>query len=183
MLINKQRRSLRGCIQDLHIDNKAMSGEENILQGFKNHFANLAVPSYDQSYNYQYSTNIEQETDNIIELVKSVDILKPTKEELNKASSSIKKGKASDIFDLTVEHFIYGGYALFDYTHSIILAIFESGIVPDMIKEGLLSPVFKNKGSILDIKNYRGITVLPVFEKIVESILKNRVRQKYDKQQ
>ena len=183
MLIIKQRRSLRGCIQDLYIDNKTISGEDNILQGFKNHFANLAVPSYDQIYNYQYSTNIEQETDNIIELVKSVDILKPTKEELNKASSSIKRGKASDIFDLTVEHFIYGGYALFDYTHSIILAIFESGIVPDMIKEGLLSPVFKNKGSILDIKNYRGITVLPVFEKIVESILKNRVRQKYDKQQ
>jgi hypothetical protein len=47
-----------------------------------------------------------------------------------------------------------------------------------MIKEGLLSPVFKNKGSRLDIKNYRGITVLPVFEKIVESILKNRVRPK-----
>ena len=45
MLINKQRRSLRGCIQDLHIDNKTMSGEENILQGFKNHFANLAVLS------------------------------------------------------------------------------------------------------------------------------------------
>ena len=94
MLINKQRRSLRGCIQDLHIDNKAMSGEENILQGFKNHFANLAVPSYDQSYNYQYSTNIELETDNIIELVKSVDILKPTIEELNKALSSIKKRKS-----------------------------------------------------------------------------------------
>jgi hypothetical protein len=85
----------------------------------------LAVPSYDQIYNYQYSTNIEQETDNIIELVKSVDILKPTKEELNKVLSSIKKGKAADIFDLTVEHFIYGGNALLDYTHSIILAIFD----------------------------------------------------------
>ena len=105
MLINKQRRSLRGCIQDLHIDNKAMSGEENILQGFKNHFANLAVPSYDQIYNYQYSTNIEQETDNIIELVKSVNILKPTKEELNKVLSSIKKGKAADIFDLNCRTF------------------------------------------------------------------------------
>ena len=46
-----------------------------------------------------------------------------------------------------------------------------------------LSPVFKNKGSRLDIKNYRGITLLPVFEKIVESILKNRVRSKCDKQQ
>jgi hypothetical protein len=50
MLIKKQRRSLRGCIQDLHIDNKTMSGEENILEGFKNHFANLSMPSYDQSY-------------------------------------------------------------------------------------------------------------------------------------
>ena len=87
------------------------------------------------------------------------------------------------MFDLTVEHFIYGGDALLNYTNSIILAIFESGIVPDMIKEGLLSPVFKNMGSILDIKNYRGITVLPVFEKIVESILKNRVRPECDKQQ
>jgi hypothetical protein len=35
MLIIKQRRSLRGCIQYLHIDNKTISGEENILQGFK----------------------------------------------------------------------------------------------------------------------------------------------------
>jgi len=87
------------------------------------------------------------------------------------------------MFDLTVEHFIYGEDALLNYTHSIILAIFESEIVPDMIKEGLLSPVFKNMGSILDIKNYRGITVLPVFEKIVESILKNRVRPECDKQQ
>jgi hypothetical protein len=105
MLIIKQRRSLRGCIQDLYIDNKTISGEDNILQGFKNHFANLAVPSYDQIYNYQYSTNIEQETDNIIELVKSVNILKPTKEELNKVLSSIKKGKAADIFDLNCRTF------------------------------------------------------------------------------
>jgi hypothetical protein len=88
------------------------------------------------------NTNIEQETDNIIELVKSVDILKPTIEELNKALSSIKKGKAADIFYLTVEHCIYGGDALLDYAHSISLAIFESGIVPDMIKEGLLSLLY-----------------------------------------
>jgi hypothetical protein len=123
MLINKQRRSLRDCIQDLHIDNKTMSGKENILQGFNNHFANLAVPSYDQSYNYQYSTNIELETDNIIELVKSVDIFRPL-------------------------------FLLYLKTRNPY---------------------------ILHIKNYRGITVLPVFENIVESILKNRVRPKCDK--
>ena len=125
MLINKQRRSLRGCIQDLHIDNKTMSGKENILQGFNNHFANLSVPSYYQSYNSQYSTNIELETDNIIELVNSVDIFRPL---------------------------------------------------------SLLYLKTRNP-YILHIKNYRGITVLPVFEKIVESILKNRVTPKCYKRQ
>ena len=40
----------------------------------------------------------------------------------------------------------------------------------------MLSPIFKNKGYITDVKNNRGIPVLPVLCKIIESILKIRVR-------
>jgi hypothetical protein len=53
-------------------------------------------------------------------------------------------------------------------------------VIPNIVKVGLLSPVFKNKGSITDVKNYKRITVLPVFCKIIESILKYRVRPKSD---
>jgi hypothetical protein len=38
---------------------------------------------------------------------------------------------------------------------------------------GLLTPVFKNKGNIAEVINYRGITVLPVINKIIETIIKN----------
>ena len=44
----------------------------------------------------------------------------------------------------------------------------------------MLSPVIKNKGYITDVKNYRGITVLPVFSKMIDSILKYRAKPKSD---
>ena len=34
------------------------------------------------------------------------------------------------------------------------------------------APVFKNKGNIAEVINYRGITVLPVINKIIETIIK-----------
>ena len=56
----------------------------------------------------------------------------------------------------------------------IVNAIFDHGSVPDILKVGLLTPVFKNKGNIAEVINYRGITVLPVINKIIETIIKNR---------
>jgi hypothetical protein len=47
VLINRQRQSIRGCIQDLHIDNEVMTGKQNIINGFRKHFSNLAVPIFD----------------------------------------------------------------------------------------------------------------------------------------
>ena len=55
----------------------------------------------------------------------------------------------------------------------IINTIFNHGSVPDILKVGLLTPVFKNKGNKTEVINYRGITVLPVINKIIETIIKN----------
>ncbi|CAG2222940.1 unnamed protein product [Mytilus edulis] len=176
MLINKQRKSLRGYIQDLHVDDEILTGEDNIMEGFRQHFANLAVPSRDEDFNFENENSIKYEIDIIAELTKNSEIKEPTKCEIYKALNSMKKGKASDSFDLTVENFIYAGDNLIDSIHQILVDIFKKGLIPDLLKKGLLSPVFKNKGSILEIKNYRGITVLPVFCKIIESILKLRIR-------
>jgi hypothetical protein len=46
--------------------------------------------------------------------------------------------------------------------HKIIVAITREGHIPDLLKTGLLTPIFKNKGSKLHVANYRGITVTPV---------------------
>jgi hypothetical protein len=51
-------------------------------------------------------------------------------------------------------------------------SIFLEGDIPEVLKIGLLSPIFKNKGSKNDAINYRGITVLPVISKIIEAVIR-----------
>jgi hypothetical protein len=54
--------------------------------------------------------------------------------------------------------------------------IFRQGRVPETLKAGLLTPIFKNKGLKTQATNHRGITVLPVISKIVETIIKERIQ-------
>ena len=51
---------------------------------------------------------------------------------------------------------------------------FEHYLLPDLLKIGTLTPI-KNKGVIIDAKNYRGITITPTLSKIVETIIKFRI--------
>ena len=53
---------------------------------------------------------------------------------------------------------------------------FESGIYPDELKTGKISPIFKS-GDKSDPNNYRPITILPVFSKIYERVMYNRIIQ------
>ena len=48
---------------------------------------------------------------------------------------------------------------------------------------GTLTPVFKKKGQKCESRNYRGITVLPVLGKLLELIIRNRLRSILDPQQ
>ena len=59
----------------------------------------------------------------------------------------------------------------------------QIGKVPDCLKIGLISPIFKNKGSNKESKNYRGITVTPTLSKILELLLPKTVRPAIDKVQ
>ena len=43
-------------------------------------------------------------------------------------------------------------------------------------KLGILNPIFKNKGSSKESQNYRGITITPVLNRLLEAILKFRIK-------
>ena len=99
-----------------------------------------------------------------------------TLSELEKSIKSINTGKSADIYNITIEHIINAGEQMITILLQIVNAIFDHGSVPDILKVqnvGLLTPVFKNKGNIAEVINYRGITVLPVINKIIETIIKN----------
>ena len=52
---------------------------------------------------------------------------------------------------------------------------FESGLFPNLLKLTKVIPVFKNKGSPLEISNYRPISLLSNVEKILEKLMYSRV--------
>ncbi|ELU17988.1 hypothetical protein CAPTEDRAFT_81113, partial [Capitella teleta] len=57
---------------------------------------------------------------------------------------------------------------------NIINLIFEHSTVPDELKFGNITPIFK-AGNVMKFQNYRLISVLPVFSKILERLIHDRI--------
>ena len=110
LLVNRQRKSLRDFIQDLHVDDEILTGEQNIMEGFHKHFKRLVVTTAaDSEYKYNLSEIVNYEIDTIHELAKGKNIPTPTQKEVKNAIESIRKGKAADKYNIAIEHFLYGG--------------------------------------------------------------------------
>ena len=55
-------------------------------------------------------------------------------------------------------------------------AIFNCGKLPEAWLKGTILPIYKNKGSSSDPKNYRPITIVSCFGKLFTSILNERLQ-------
>ena len=99
-----------------------------------------------------------------------------TEKELKDAINSINRRKSADYYNITIEHFLYSEDRIIFILLLLIINIFRTGDIPGSLKIGLLSAIYKNKGSKNDAINYRGITVLPVLRKIIDSIIKVRIQ-------
>ena len=80
-----------------------------------------------------------------------------------------------DSMGLCSEHFKVGGHSVVTFVTGLVNHMIESKTVSVVLKEGILTPVYK-KGGSTDPGNYRGITVTPVLLKVLEHILNNRHR-------
>ena len=85
--------------------------------------------------------------------------------------NKLKTGKASDVYGLSAEHLQFAHPSLVDAITLIINEITENSQVPQALKMGLVTPVYKKKKSALDPNNYRRITVTPIVGKILEKII------------
>ena len=65
--------------------------------------------------------------------------------------------------------------ALLDPLTHVINISLKYGTVPDAMKKARVIPIFKNNGSNRIMKNYRPVSLLPVFSKILERIVYNRL--------
>ncbi|VDI25646.1 Hypothetical predicted protein [Mytilus galloprovincialis] len=168
--------------KDINVNGATYSGDK-VIEGFKEHFCTLSTLKEEAFSNPEYHSQVEMEISNICKLVDQETIRPVIENDVRKAISTINRNKSADYHNITIEHFIYAGDNILSALTQLINIIFLEGDIPTILKIGLLSPVFKNKGSKNDALNYRGITILPVESKIIEAIIRDRVQPKVQKVQ
>ena len=175
-LVRNNRKKGNDVIMDLNVNGIQYEGEENIITGFREHFKQLATPDPEMDIDNKYHNMVEEEIKIINEIVADKNIPNTNSDEIMKAIRSINRGKSADYHGLTIEHIANAGK---DMENLLVITneIFRQGKVPETLKAGLLAPIFKNKGLKSQATNYRGITVLPVISKIVETIIKERIQK------
>ena len=98
-----------------------------------------------------------------------------TFEEIKKHIDSLKKNKSpgadyilNEFIKFCPEKLIYVIVALFN-------VVLESGVIPSEWSIGIIKVLYKNKGNINDVNNYRGITLLSCLGKLFTSVINARL--------
>ena len=98
----------------------------------------------------------------------------PTMDEMARAITCLKDGKASGGDGIPAEVWKHGGDNLFSRLHQLITNAWEVGSVPQAWKDTSIVTIYK-KVDRTDCGNYRGISLFSIAGKIFARILLNRL--------
>ena len=94
--------------------------------------------------------------------------------ELKDAFFSLKTNKSSGAAEINFNVFKHCFGELCGPLKYLFDSSLPSVVFPDLLKTAIVSPVFKT-GDTADINNYRPISVLPCFSKMLERVTYNRL--------
>ena len=104
----------------------------------------------------------------------SFTVFPTTREEIEDIPSSLKTGKATGPSSIPIDIFKVLKYVISKLLELIFNASFMTGIVPIDFKIANIIPVYKT-GSHTYLGNYRPISLLSIFSKILEKLMYNRL--------
>lgn len=138
------------------------------LETFYEHFKNLNNSVDDQEV---FPFDIQNaDANNNFELNKTF-----TEEDVSRAIKSLKNNKSCGN-DLILNEFLKNASGtMLTVFCKLFNIVFESGIIPSCWTEGIICPIYKNKGDNSNPDNYRGITVLSCFGKLFTAVLNFRL--------
>ena len=149
--------------------NIPLSSFEQYFKAVNNPTDPFYIPDEDVLYfNEQYAKN---EFDIIFDELN----LDFTQEEVLNAIKQLKLNKSGGPDYLINEFLIYGKHIFTNTLCKLFNKIFETGCFPDEWTEGFIIPLHK-KGSLTDVGNYRGITLLSILGKLFTRVLNNRLK-------
>ena len=108
--------------------------------------------------------------------------LKPVStEEVEKQISSLDTKKATGPYSIPTKILKFASKKISEILTIIFNISFRKGIYIDLLKTAKVIPIFKNKGSSLEISNYRPISLLSNIDKILEKLIHCRMTNYLEK--
>ena len=93
------------------------------------------------------------------------------------ALRKLKSGKSAGHDLLQPKHLKHDGEVLKIWIQQVCDAIVELESMPNSLKLGIVTPIYKGGGKDpLDTNSYRGISLTPVLAKVLESLILNRLQ-------
>ena len=96
-------------------------------------------------------------------------------QEVNSIIAKLKCRKAPGWDNITAEHLKYSGPICRCILTWILNSVHDTENIPVHFRKGVIVPIPKSDKDRCSKENYRGITLLPVFYKIYEHILSDRL--------
>ena len=153
----------------LETENRIISDKNAIAEEFNTFFTNIGPNLANKIL--QISKTFDQYFSPVDTQLNHHDL---TLKEFETAYKSLKRNKASGIDDINSNIVLDFFEELKTPLFYIFRASLREGVFPDEMKIAKVSPIFKG-GNNLQAENYRPISVLPVFSKILEKIMYSRV--------
>jgi len=163
------RKYERTCNVQFLIDDKVVTDKNIIVNEFNDFYANIG-PTLAQNI----PVSQEKPFDFLKGDYKSSVYISPVIEQELCTVISKLRNSASGLDDLKPEVIKAVSSAIVKPLLHILNLSFQQGVVPTELKSAYITPLFKG-GDPMVIKNYRPVSVLPVFSKIFERLMYNRL--------
>ena len=99
---------MSGCINELYVGSTLCKSENEILNGWHQHFERLAIQHDSPHFDQEHQKLVDLEFNEIVDICQYSNTFIPiTSQEVTKAIKSLNTGKSNDIFNIKSEHFIY----------------------------------------------------------------------------
>ena len=150
------------------INGNTVTNMENISNEFCNFFTNKPIlidqSISDSQNNYMHLLSINPN---------SMSLFNTCNDEVKKALMSLRKN--GDLYDLSSRFLKLSCSFLAPFLTELFNLCVQNGKYPSSFKLSKVIPIYKNKGSIGNLNNYRPISIISNLSKIFEKLLNNRL--------
>ncbi len=174
-------RLIREIVPSINKTSNGCNTENNKIEEFNHFFANVGREAFEDS-----PQNITPEIEENLsplhhELASNQNTFRPHPVDTNTVILTIKQLKESNSCgsgNISLKFIKDALPVIIPYITCIINTSIVTGSFPATWKHAIVTPLFK-KGGLKEIGNYRPISLLPVFSKIIEKIVANQTSSIY----